>query len=225
MAGLELMKITGYTDKEFNNKLEGEPYTVMINPESIKWNRTIKYNVKEAIDTSGPDQKYEFTPNDEISFDIVIDCTGIVDTKRTDMEKEIKALEKIVYTYNGTIHRPNYLKICWGNITPFQTVLKTFNTTYTLFKPDGSPLRAKIALSFGMYVAPKKRKKREKRKSPDITHLVEVVEGETLPQLSTKIWNDPSYYIQVAQYNGLNKFRHLKAGEKLIFPPIINPTS
>jgi hypothetical protein len=53
--------------------------------------------------------------------------------------------------------------------------------------------------------------------------LISVVEGNTLPQLCEQTWNDDSYYIQVAQYNELNKFRNLKGGQKLIFPPIIQP--
>jgi len=125
-----------------------------------------------------------------------------------------------VYDYDGKIHRPNYVIVQWGSDLIFKSVLKSFNTTYTLFRPDGSPLRAKVALSFGEYVSPKKKSKEEKKESPDVTHLVEVVEGESLPQLSYKVWNSPFYYVQVAQYNGLNKFRNLKGGQQLLFPPI-----
>ncbi|MDE1206981.1 hypothetical protein [Tenacibaculum larymnensis] len=221
--GLEFLKITGYTDENFSTPVPGEPYKVMINPNSIKWNRRIQYNEQQPIDSSKPSQKYKNTPSDELSFEIVIDCTGVVFSKRIDMAKEIKALEDIVYTYNGKIHRPNYVKIQWGANLSFNSVLKKFNTTYTLFRPDGSPLRAKISLSFGEYVSEKKKKKKEKKESPDVTHLVEVIEGESLPQLCNKVWNSPNHYIQVAQYNGLNKFRKLKGGQELIFPPIIKP--
>lgn len=223
--GMQYMKITGYTDEEFKNPVAGEPYNLMLNPESIKWNRTIEYNEQHPIDASSSSQKYKSTPSDNLSFDIVIDCTGVVDSKRTDLAAEIKTLEDIVYTYNGDIHRPNFVKIQWGNDLVFLSVLKSFDTTYTLFKPDGSPLRAKISLSFGQYISPEKRKKEDNENSPDITHLVEVTQGQTLPQLSNKMWNSPYYYIQVAHYNNLNKFRHLKGGSKLIFPPIIKSTS
>lgn len=223
--GLQFMKITGYLDEDFKKPVSGNPYSLMLNPDSIKWNRSIEYNEQQPIDSSTTSQKYKSTPSDNLSFDIVIDCTGIVDKTRTDLASEIQALEDIVYTYNGDIHRPNFVKIQWGNDLVFYSVLKSFDTTYTLFKPDGSPLRAKISLSFGQYTSPEKRAKEDQENSPDITHLVEVVEGETLPQLSNKMWNTPYYYVQVAQYNDLNKFRHLKGGQKLIFPPIIKPTT
>ena len=57
--------------------------------------------------------------------------------------------------------------------------------------------------------------------SPDLTHLVTVTEGVNLPQLCLKVWNDSSYYVQVAKFNDLNKFRNLKGISKLIFPPIV----
>lgn len=223
-GSLELLKITGYTDENFQNAFEGQPYTVMINPDSIKWQRNVEYNEQQAPDSSSPSQKYKSSPSDKVNFDIVIDCTGIVDSKRTDMATEMNALEAIVFTYNGKIHRPNYVKIQWGQNITFKGVLTSMDTSYTLFKPDGSPIRAKVSLSFSQYISPATVKILDGDESVDISHIVSVVEGITLPQLCLNIWNDDSYYIQVARYNDLNKFRNLKGIQKLIFPPILQPS-
>ncbi len=219
--GLELLKITGYSDENFSSSV-GEPYTVMINPESIKWNRKIDYNMEQAPDTSNPSQTYKSTPSADFSFDIVIDCTGVVDSSRTDMATEISKLETIVYTYNGKIHRPNYVEIRWGKKITFTSVLKSFDITYTLFKPDGSPLRAKISLSFGEYISAKSVAQEDKKSSPDLTHIIHTIDGDTLPELSNRIYNSTDYYMQIASYNGLNKFRNLQSGQRLSFPPLLN---
>src|SRR5947208_2035075 len=100
-ASLEPMKITGYTDKEFQTPFEGQPYTVMLNPDSIKRDQNIEYNEQQPPDSSSGSQKYKSTPSDKLNIDLTIDCTGVVDPKRTDMAAEISALEKIVFTYNG----------------------------------------------------------------------------------------------------------------------------
>ncbi|WP_162996670.1 hypothetical protein [Mucilaginibacter celer] len=217
------MKITGYTDEGFNDAFEGDPYSVMINPDSIKRQKTIQYNEQQAQDTSSPSQKYKSTPADTMSFEIVIDCTGIVDATRTNMDTEIQALEKIIYVYNGKIHRPNFVKVQWGSNLTFKGVLTSFDISYTLFRPDGSPLRAKLSLSFSNYVSPQQVGIDDQEESPDVTHLVTVTEGLSLPQLCQQVWNDDTYYVQVARFNNLNKFRNLKGIEKLIFPPIIQP--
>lgn len=219
---LELMKITGYTDEAFQTVFK-KPYSVMINPDSLKWTRNNEYDSTSAPNKSSPSQTYNSTPSDKLSFDIVIDCTGIVDAKRTNMFTEISALENIVYKYNGKIHRPNYVKIQWGKNINFKGVLTSFDTSYTLFRPDGSPLRAKISLAFSMYISPSTVVKDDNQKSPDITHQVTVVEGITLPQLCQDTWDNNLYYVQVARFNNLNKFRNLKGIDTLVFPPIIQP--
>jgi hypothetical protein len=220
---LQPIIITAYTDENFQQPVTGAQYKAMINPDSITWQRAIEYNKKQPPNTSSPSQKYKNTPSDQLNFDIVIDCTGVVNSNRTDMKSEIATLENTVFTFNGKIHRPNFVKIQWGQGFNFNGVLDSFNTSYSLFKPDGTPLRAKVSLHFSLYVAPKTVKKLDNSTSPDITHLVTVQQGMTLPQLCRNVWNDDSYYIQVARYNGLDKFRNLAGIETLIFPPIIQP--
>jgi len=224
MAEPLLMKITGYTDEEFRSQFPGNPYEVMINPDSIKWNRAIDYNETQAPDSSSASQKYKSSPSDKMNFDIVIDCTGIVDPDRTDMKKEISALEKIVFTYNGDIHRPNFVKIQWGDNIGFKGVLTSFDTSYTLFRPDGSPLRAKVSLGFSQYISPSTAEKRIARKSQDLTHRVTVEHGLALPQLCYEVWQNELLYVQVARFNRLNKFRNLNGISRLLFPPVKQPS-
>lgn len=221
MGGLEPMKITGYTDEEFLNAFPGDPYSFMINPDTVKLQRSIEYNEQQAPATSSASQKYKSTPSDKLNFDIVIDCTGIVDAQRTTMSDEITALETIIYTYNGTIHRPNFVKIQWGSSLTFKGVLTSFDISYTLFKSDGSPLRAKISLAFSQYVSAKTETKITAPQSPDLSHIVNVTEGKTLPQLCLQVWNDESLYIPVAKFNKLNKFRDISRIRSLVFPPIV----
>jgi hypothetical protein len=222
-ASLQLMKLIGFEDKQFQTPIMGIPYSVMINPETIKWDRSIEYNEQQAPDSSSASQKYKSTPSEILSFDIVIDCTGIIDPLRTFMLIEIAALEKVVYNYNGSVHRPNFVKIIWGLGLCFNGVLTSFNTSYTLFAPDGIPLRAKVSLAFSEYVDPTTVAITDGDESPDVTHIVDVVQNVNLPQMCFKVWNDSFSYVQVARFNKLNKFRNLRAKSKLIFPPIIQP--
>ena len=219
------MQISGFTDEDFSAPFHGgKPYFAMINPSSIQWNRSIEYNSKQPPGTLSPSQKYKSTPAQELSFDLIIDCTGVVNILRIVMEDEIQALTSLIYQYHGKSHRPNFLVLQWGQ-TMFKCVLKSMNTSYTLFRPNGSPLRAKVSLAFTEYICPKAVIKASKNSSPDISHSLNVVQGDSLPGLCNKIWRDDMFYIQAAEYNGLNKFRKLKGGNRLIFPPIVQPTS
>jgi len=223
MAALQFMKITGYTDEQFQTPLSGAPYTVMMNPDSIKLMHQVEYNKKQAPGSSSTSQRYNSTPSEVMSFDIVIDCTGIVDNDRVSMNTEINALENIVYTYNGDIHRPNFVKIQWGENLSFKGVMTNYDISYTVFNPNGDPLRAKISLSFSQYISPAAVSILDNDSSPDISHIISVADGMTLPQLCQQVWKNTMYYTQVAKYNGLDKFRNLSNVQQLIFPPLIQP--
>ncbi|MCA2997709.1 MAG: LysM peptidoglycan-binding domain-containing protein [Rhodocyclaceae bacterium] len=214
------LQLTAYSDGTFNTKVAGGSYEVMLNPDKLQWNRKVQYNEETSIDSSAPSSKYNKTPSEKLSFDLVIDCTGVVNPKRLDLPSEIDQLCKVIYDYNGNIHRPNFVIVSWGGGLTFKAVLVSFSLSYTFFKPDGTPLRAKASLEFASYVDPATLAKLDDKKSPDMTHLVEVVEGDTLPQISNQIYRSPNYFVQIAQFNQLNKFRRLKPGSRLVVPPL-----
>lgn len=51
--------------------------------------------------------------------------------------------------------------------------------------------------------------------SQDMSHLVTVRAGDTLPLLCKRIYSDPAYYMEVARVNRLVNFRNV-----LRFPPL-----
>ncbi len=102
----------------------------------------------------------------------------------------------------------------------FNCMLKDLQINYTLFSPDGEPLRAKISATFTHYIEPEKRKKKKNKKSPDITHVRKVKAGDSLPLMTHQIYGESSYYLQVAKANGLVNFRRLEINDDLRFPPL-----
>lgn len=215
------MTLVAYSDEKFNVRVAGGSYSVMLNPEKMQWGRQVNYNEEAVPDSSAPSSKYNKTNSEKLSFELVIDCTGVVSSTRTDLPGEMAQLSKVIYDYNGAIHRPNYIIINWGAGLAFRCVLTGFNTSYTLFNAEGTPLRAKLSLEFTSYIDMVTLARKEKKASPDMTHLVRVVEGDSLPLISDRIYQSPDYYVKIAQFNHLDKFRHLKPGTVLNIPPLI----
>jgi hypothetical protein len=215
------MKLVAYSDEKFTTPVAQGTYEVMLNPDKLQWRGRVHYNEEAPLDSSAPASKYNKTQSEKLSFELVIDCTGVVDESRLDLPAEIVQLSKVIYDYNGNIHRPNYLIINWGSGLAFKCVLTSFDLSYTFFKPDGTPLRAKAALEFSSYVDAATRARLENKASPDMTHLVRLVEGDTLPAIATRIYGAPGYYVQIARFNGLDKFRHLAPGTLLTVPPLV----
>ena len=226
MSGsLERMIVTAFSDAEYNSQT-GEPFTVWINPASYVHNYTISYVDRQAPRSNGPSPEFNRVGQESISFDLVFDATGVIPPPIPGMPLPsdgvaglIDAFVKLVATVNGVIHRPNYIKLSWAQLQ-FQCVLTKLKITYSLFKPNGTPLRAKVAVTFLSFASEKQLAAEANMASPDMTHLVTVVAGDTLPALCHRIYGSSTYYLKVAQINALSGFRQLRPGMQLVFPPL-----
>ena len=89
-----------------------------------------------------------------------------------------------------------------------------------MFDMFGLPIRAKISAKFTERIVDGLSDVLGMLSSPDLTHRVQVKEGDILPLLTYKTYNNQNYYLQVARVNKLKNFRKLKAGSTLIFPPL-----
>lgn len=215
-GNLSKLQIIAYKDDHFQEK--GETIAVPVNPG--KYNRSIRveYNEEQEQGTQGNNPPFSRTPPEEIQFEFLFDGTGVVPGSN-DIQKQIEQFKQTVYRVEGDIHRPNFLKLIWGDLS-FNCVLKDLKINFTLFKPDGTPLRAMLNATFMQVVEEERRSAEQGNNSPDLTHVRYVKEGDTLPLLAYRIYGDSSLYLQVAKYNGISNFRDLKPHMRIVFPPI-----
>lgn len=199
---------------------EGTVFEVMVNPASYSHAHSISYNKKEAVGQAGAETKFGSVDAEKINFDIVLDGTGVVDvTGVPDVKTQVQQLSDIVYKYDGDKHETNVVRLLWGSLIFFGR-LDSMSIEYTLFKPSGEPLRAKIKLAFSSFLSKEEEALQANRSSPDLSHYVEVQAGDTLPLLCHRIYKNSAYYLEVARINNLNGFRDLKPGTRLHFPPL-----
>ena len=88
---------------------------------------------------------------------------------------------------------------------------------YTLFKPDGSPLRAKVNVDFKEFQTPTDALDKS---SPDMTHQKTVVSGDLLPALTYDVYGDEAHLLKVAEHNKLDTIMTLTPGARLYFPSL-----
>jgi len=205
--------------------VDGEKqFVVMINPANFDHNGSICYNEDKAFGQAGNSPKFGAVGPKKVSFEIILDGTGVLNTciiggTVKSVKDQVDELKKLVADFEGSKHTPNVVQIVWGTFL-FYGSLESMTVTNTLFKSSGDSLRAKVKLSFTEYKTPQEVSKEANMSSPDLTHIIEVIDGDTLPLLCNKIYKNSSYFIQVAKINGLANFRCLTPGMKLKFPPL-----
>lgn len=217
---LQKLVIHAYSDSKLSNEIDS--YTTAVNPERYSLVNKSEYSIENASGSSGGGVKFHRTLPDNLTLDFLFDRTGVfADSPSIDsgIIEDIKKFKKVVFDYNGDEHKPNYLKVVWGDLI-FPGVVTEMNIEYKLFKPDGKPIRAVAKLTFKNFIEEAKRAAREKKASPDLTHYRIVKAGDNLPLMTHKIYGDSKYYLEVARVNNLTNFRKLEPGQKIFFPPI-----
>lgn len=224
MAELEKMVMTGYEKSDY--KGDYKEFEVQINPATLSWSKEIVYESDQVIGSGSKEIKYKGHKEDKLSFKIVLDDTGVLSgtqQKKQNPNKTIafmvNQLEKVLYTVNAESHEPRYVIIIWGAFC-FEGRVTSLSYEYTLFSPDGQPLRVTISLSFSSHLNKDISNKKEDKKSPDLTRIITLKAGESIAGWCNKIYNDSSFCSDVARYNNLNSFRDVKPGISLIFPPL-----
>jgi nucleoid-associated protein YgaU len=193
-------------------------FQAYVNPNEITLAYEMEYDSAQGAGTTGSRMDFKKVKPGDLSLTLFIDGTGAAGEK-VDVQERIQQFQTVT-GYNGNIHRPNYLKVAWGTLQVKRCVLKSASIAYKLFKHDGVPLRAVITATLTDNSDDKTRVALAQDHSPDLTHVRLVKAGDNLPWLCEEIYGDPAYYLDVARANGLDHFRRLRPGTRLLFPPL-----
>ncbi len=212
------MSITSYTDENFTSESHSA-MTLPVNPDKVKLSKGIQYAEDRQLGSLNGSNTYVRYQPESFSFECLFDMTGVMDDDEEPQQVHdiVDALEQRLYDYNTEGHRPSYVKVEYGDITFFGQ-LKSLDTDYTLFDSEGIPLRAILKVTLTGYCSQKEEKSRFSKRSPDVSRLFVVKEGQTLAALCYEVYGDPQLVGQVAKFNNLSGYRYIPAGTEILMP-------
>ena len=217
MADSSLNKLT------IKNTDNNEEFQVLFNPTEYTFEDSSKWQ-EQTGNRRGPELQYTGGDRKRLSMEL------FYDTYEDDEDVRLytgKLQELLVVTTddgkNGK--RPSVVELSWGmaqsNVGfPFRCVLESLKQQFTLFTSDGTPVRAKVSVSFKEYLLPTDEWARDpKRKSfPAQTYTAR--EGDTLSGIAAALWKDSSKWRLLAEANEISNPRVLQPGQPLIVPAI-----
>jgi hypothetical protein len=196
------------------------PFIALFNPERFEITENVIWNKCVTPGNEGADPKIMHIQPRSFTIEFMLDGTGVsTNGVKTPVTAQVYLFRKTTTTFNGSLHRPNALIVQYGTFI-CNCVLTASTVTYTMFDMTGLPIRAKIRASFTEKTDSKLSNISKMLSSPDLTHRINLKEGDLLPLLTHQTYNNQNYYLQVAKVNRLKNFRKLKGGTTLIFPPV-----
>lgn len=215
-AALQKLKIT--TDLKGANPIE-----VLFNPteytieDSSKWEDQVRSKQKPELHYTGGERK-------KLSMELFFDSYE----QRQDVRQFTRLIANLMEV-DQKMDRPPVCTIEWGQNTsqppndadfPFVGVLESLKQQFVLFSNDGTPVRAKLSVSFKQFRLPEAELKRNPRRQSFPAETYTIIQGDTLSGIATRVWKKPEEWRRLADANQIENPRQLISGQKLIIPPI-----
>jgi hypothetical protein len=205
------------------NTVTGESIPVLFNPEEYALNREISYAAATVPGLSSPVLQFVAGALQTLDMELLVDSYEehtAASRHVNPVQGDVRVLTQQVIglmDIQASTHAPPVLIFAWGSLT-FRCVLARAAQRFVMFRPDGTPVRARLQLSFAAYTPLELEAKEVKRETADFTKHHVVVQGETLSVIAGHEYGDPRVWRVIALRNGITDPAALAPGMELALP-------
>jgi Contractile injection system tube protein len=218
-----------------NNTIQ--KYEVMFNPKEFSLEKNLQHGEINIPGLDAPLQQFVRGQAEKLSVELFFDTTengmGKDASPVTVHTDKIYRLAKI----ESSSHAPPVVTFRWGKGFPgsslyesessdnqsrnsFVGVVESVRQQFTLFSPEGVPLRATVNLVLKEYRTLEEQLIQLRLNSPDRTHSHPLKDAETLSNLSGKYYGNCKRWRFIARENDITDPRRLNAGRIITVPSI-----
>lgn len=198
----------------------GKSVECHFNPKEFEIKGEIKWVKETHIGADFPKMTFSGGDAQDMSIDLLFDTThNGEDVRKTYATLlEIASVDKQQKNSSTQKGAPATCQFQWGKLLSFNAVIKDITQRFTLFKPDGTPLRAKVTVTFSQAGEQPKRQNPTSYSEPRKTWVV--TEGERLDWIAYYEYGDAAYWRHIADTNGLSNPADLRPGQILQLLPL-----
>jgi hypothetical protein len=158
--------------------------------------------------------------NERLNLDLLCDTTdrGGVGAGAVDVRTLTRPLYQLVKIQPRT-HAPPRVRVSWGQGLSFRAVVESVTQRFTLFSPQGVPVRATTTVAFREYASLEDQLTSLNLMSRTRSWTVRA--GETLSRIAGEVYGDPAHWRRIAEANPeVADPRRPGPGTELEIPPI-----
>ena len=213
-------------------KAYGDPLSVKFNPTDLTFSRNAVFAEIAIPGLALPISQFVRGDAETLAIELTFDST------ESGMGEGAKGVTSMVHAFHqfvqveGARHATPLVRVSWGADFPgnaysnaaapsgsFDARVLSVGRKFTLFAPDGTPLRATVSLALKEYVPLVDQLAMINHQSPDHTRTHVVQQGETLPLIAHDAYGDVDSWRVIADYNAISDVRQVAPGTVLLLPP------
>jgi len=191
-----------------------EEIEVLFNPTDYSVDKSVSYGEVSMPGMDAPLTQFVSGEAETLSMDLLLDTYE----SGEDVREHTKKLDRLV-SVEGSRHAPPVCRFVWGDLR-FKSVVESLGKTFTVFTPDGHPVRAEVSIEFKQYRTPTEQTEEEPPSSPDRAKLHTVTEGDSLWALAAAEYGDAGRWRVIADANDVADPTRLEPGRELLLPAI-----
>jgi nucleoid-associated protein YgaU len=227
--------------KWYKRKPENIP--VMYNPAELSFDKSAQMAEINIPGLDSPIQQFVRGQTEKLTLDLFFDTTDDgMSGKPTSVTKYTDQIYQLI-KIEAERHAPPICVFMWNTQFPgsslgsqatgqqaevfgnqrrngFQCVFESVKQKFTLFSPEGVPLRATLTVVLREYKTLDEQFPQINRKSPDRTKSHVVQQGETLSGVAGEHYAQPGEWRAIANANSIEDPRRLDPGLFLTIPPL-----
>jgi LysM repeat protein len=215
MAGLQKLHI---------KVLPGGPeLDVDFNPEEYTVSKDNNFAVQGIPGLSAPLVQFVNGNLRTLEMELFFDTWDTPDLPKQDVRDLTGKVVRLL-DIDPELHAPPILEVSWSSLQ-LRCVLAKVSQKFIMFADDGTPVRARLGVTFDEVIDPEQEAKAVGRQTADFSKSYVVVEGDTLSAIAARFYSDPSLWRPIAVANDLSDPRALSPGQALRVPalPYVDP--
>jgi nucleoid-associated protein YgaU len=190
------------------------------NPKDFSITKSVKWVYQTADGKNVGEPEFAGGEAQDLNVDLLFDSTDTGQDVRNKYSKLLKMAEIDESKANTKTRKgePPECKFQWGSYLSFTGVIKTIQQNFVLFKADGTPLRARVKVTFSEI--PVKKAAQNPTSRTESRKIWIVREGETLDWIAYQEYGSPAHWRHIAESNNLDNPLDLYPGQALKLVPL-----
>jgi len=189
------------------------------NPKDFSITRVIKYITRKSTGSDVPTREFAGGEAQNLTVRLLFDSTDDGSDVRNKYKSllEMAMIDETKKDTTTNLGEPPLCMFQWGSYLSYKGVITQISQNFTLFKTDGTPLRASVDVTFSE--TGEQTKKQNPTTRTEARKIWVVHEGQTLDWIAYQEYGDPAYWRHIAETNNLANPRDLRPGQVLKLTP------
>jgi nucleoid-associated protein YgaU len=211
---------------QFKIEVEGREdstLTVLYNPEEYTVSKDNNFAVQGVPGRNSPVVQFVNGNQRTLEVELFCDTWDTASKVKSDVRGQTRPITDLM-RIDGELHAPPILIVTMASLR-LRCVLSRVSEQYTMFMPDGMPVRARLTCSFLEVVVPEQDALESNLLTSDFSKVHVVARGDTLSSIAASRYEDPATWRPIALANGIANPLRIAVGQTLRIPalPFLHP--